>query len=76
MGGFLCNKCSNEVNDVEFLKTMRILTKINLKNATKIVSTNKNYDLYIEKSFAALENKCGIYFKGKEFLLRILKIEG
>ena len=76
MGGFLCNKCSNEINDVNYLKTMRILTKIDLKNATKIVSTDKNYDLYIEKSFEALENKCGIYFKGKEFLLKILKMEG
>ena len=76
MGGFLCSKCSNIKEDVTYLKTMRVLTKIDLKNAIKIKDINKTFDLYIEHAFESLESKCGIYFKGKEFLLRILKMEG
>ena len=76
MGGFLCNKCSHISEDVSYLKTMRILTKINLKNALKITETNANYDIYIGHAFESLENKCGIYFKGKDFLLKVLKMEG
>lgn len=76
MGGFMCHKCSGINEDIDYLKTMRILTKISLSNALKIVEVNKNYDVYIERAFESLENKCGINFKGKDFLLKVLKMEG
>lgn len=74
-GGFLCKKCSEETQSIEFLKSMRVLTKVNFENLMK-ANVNKEYEfLYIVKAFESLENKCGIVFKGKEFLFRVLKME-
>lgn len=75
-GGFVCKNCGGVIQDVNFLKNMRLLTKVNFTNARKIKIENKDIMLYISKAFDSLENKCGILFKGKEFLFRILKMEG
>lgn len=73
-GGFLCKECGGVIQDVEYLKTMRILTKINFENASKVSLKDKDMLIYITNAFESLENKCGIIFKGKEFLFKILKM--
>ncbi len=75
-GGFICKNCGGIIQDIKFLKNMRILAKTTFENARKINIENKDIMLYISKAFDSLENKCGIVFKGKEFLFRILKMEG
>ena len=75
-GGFLCKLCCNTRGDeIEYLKNMRILTKVNYKNLDKV-----NVDLmyaykYIKEVIDLIETKIGIYFKSKAFLLRVLKRE-
>jgi DNA repair protein RecO len=74
-GGFLCKKCSDTLQDIDYLKKIRIITKINFENASKAnLDSEKEKNLYIVKSFESLENKCGIEFKGKDFLFKILKL--
>lgn len=73
-GGFICKDCGGVSQSVEFLRTMRILTKVNFENINKVSLTNNDLILYIDNAFISLENKCGITFKGKEFLFRILKM--
>ena len=74
-GGFLCKSCGGNSKDVTFLKNMRVLTKINFSNIKKASISADNKLLYISHAFESLENKCGILFKGKEFLFRVLKME-
>ena len=75
-GGFLCKNCCNTSgDDIEYLKSIRILTKVNYKNINKI-----NVDLmycykYIKEVINLLEIKIGVYFNSKTFLLRVLKRE-
>jgi len=73
-GGFVCKNCGGVSENITFLKNMRILTKVNFENASKAQIDEKDKMTYIFKSFESLENKCGIVFKGKEFLFRILKM--
>lgn len=73
-GGFLCKECGGVIQDIEYLKNIRILTKINFENANKVTLDDKDIFLYIRNAFESLENKCGIVFKGKEFLFKILKM--
>lgn len=73
-GGFLCKNCGGVSQDVDYLKTMRILTKINFENAKKVILKENDIILYIIHAFDSLENKCGIEFKGKEFLFKIMKM--
>ena len=75
-GGFICKKCGGVSSEIEFLKEMRILSKTNFENITKISVKDKHLNLYILRAFESLENRCGIVFKGKEFLFKILKMEG
>lgn len=75
-GGFVCKKCGGSTHNIEFLKNIRILAKTDFTNIDKVKSEEKYLWLYISRSFEALENKCGIVFKGKEFLFKILKMEG
>ena len=74
-GGFLCKSCGGIASDINFLKNMRILTKINFSNIKKASITLENKLLYISHAFDSLENKCGIVFKGREFLFRVFKME-
>ena len=75
-GGFLCRNCYYGVNDeVTYLKNMRILTKINYNNIEKVDMNLKYAYEYIKKVIRVIENKAGIYFKCKSFLLRVLKKE-
>ena len=74
-GGFVCKKCGGITNDVNFLKNMRILSKINFTNYFKVTVDDEDRLLYLRNSFLSLENKCGIVFKGKEFLFRVFKME-
>ena len=73
-GGFLCKNCCNTLgDDVEYLKNMRILSKVNYENISKV-----NIDIiyaykYIKEVINMIENKIGVYFKSKAFLLRVLK---
>ena len=73
-GGFLCKKCCNTLgDDKEYLKSMRILSKVNYSNLEKV-----NIDFiyaykYIKEVINMLEIKIGVYFKSKSFLLRFFK---
>lgn len=73
-GGFLCKDCSSVVQNIDYLKNMRILTKINFENVIKVKFALKEIFLYIDKAFESLEMKCGIEFKGKDFLFKIFKM--
>lgn len=74
-GGFLCKNCSHENQNVEYLKTVRIMTKINFENIKKVNIKENDSLMYINQAFNSLENKCGIVFRGKEFLFRVYKME-
>ena len=74
-GGFVCKDCGGVSEDVNFLKNMRILCKVNFENATKVDVNDKDKLLYLKNAFDSLENKCGIVFKGKDFLFRVFKME-
>ena len=75
-GGFLCKNCCNTLgDDLEFLKNMRIISKVNYSVLDKV-----NVDLvyaykYIKEVIGMIETKIGIYFKSKAFMLRVLKKE-
>lgn len=75
-GGFLCRRCSNAIaDDTEYLKNMRMLTRVSYSNIDK-VDINLNYAYkYIKETISMIETKSGIYFKSKAFLLRVLKRE-
>jgi len=75
-GGFLCKNCCNTLaDDLEYLKNMRILSKVNYKNLSK-VSVDLIYAYkYIKEVISMIETKTGIYFKSKAFLLKVLKRE-
>ena len=74
-GGYLCKNCCSEVQNVEFLKLVRIMTKINFKNIFKVSLQEKDALMYINQAFISLESKCGIVFKGKDFLFKVYKME-
>ena len=75
-GGFLCKNCCNTVNDdIAYLKNMRILSKVDYKNISKIDIEEIYAYKYIKEVISMIETKIGIYFKSKSFLLRVLKRE-
>jgi DNA repair protein RecO (recombination protein O) len=75
-GGFLCKKCCNTLgDDIEYLKNMRVISKINFTNIDKVSVDSIYVYKYIKEVVSMIENKVGIYFKSKSFLLRVLKRE-
>ena len=74
-GGFLCKRCGGVSQDLDYLKGMRVLTKIDFINARKASISQKLSYIYINEAFESLENKCGISFKGKDFLFKVLRME-
>ena len=75
-GGFLCSNCTSSKKDISYLKEIRIMTKTNFTNADKVNMNGSIVSSYCKHGFEELENKCGIFFKGKDFLFKILKMEG
>ena len=73
-GGFLCKQCANEVKSVDYLRTIRILTKINFENIKKVSIKENDCLMYINQAFISLEEKCGIVFKSKDFLFKIYRM--
>lgn len=75
-GGYLCKNCCNSLNDdLEYLRNIRILAKTNYKNICKVDIDSIYAYKYIREVIRLVENKIGIYFKSKNFLLRIIKGE-
>ena len=75
-GGYLCKHChSASSDDIEYLKNMRILAKTNYSNINKVNVSYLYAYKYIKEVISLIENKIGIYFKSKTFLLRVLKKE-
>lgn len=75
-GGYICKCCYNAVrDDLEYLKNMRIMAKTNYSNVNKVDIDDMYAYKYIKEVISLIENKIGIYFKSKTFLLRILKRE-
>lgn len=75
-GGYLCKNCCSLVNDdIEYLKNMRILCKTNYNNLDKVDIEYIYLYKYVKETINLIENKSGIYFKSKAFLLRVLKRE-
>jgi len=75
-GGYLCKNCCNSLSDdLEYLKSIRILAKINYKNITKVNIDRLFAYKYIKEVINLIESRIGIYFKSKTFLLRVLKEE-
>ena len=74
-GGFICKDCGGINQDINFLKNMRILSKLTFENSSKVNVSDDMKLLYLRNTFDSLENKCGITFKGKEFLFRVFKME-
>lgn len=73
-GGFLCKNCwSLECDDKEYLRSMRLLSKINYKNIEKVEVDDIYAYKYIKEVISMIESKIGVYFKSKSFLLRVLK---
>ena len=73
-GGYLCKKCCNLVgDDIEYLKNMRILSKVDYSNLNKVEMDTIYEYKYIVEVIKLIESKVGIYFKSKSFLMRILK---
>jgi len=63
-GGFMCKNCCNAISDdYDYLKNMRILTKVNYKNIDKVdIDLIYSYK-YIKEVIGMIETKIGIYFK-------------
>lgn len=75
-GGFLCRRCSSLIADeIEYLKNMRLLTRVSYDNISKVDIDLSYAYKYIKETISMIETKSGIYFKSKEFLTRILKKE-
>ena len=75
-GGFLCKKCWNlEKDDISYLKSMRVLSKVNYQNLDKISIDLICAYKYIKEVINMIETKIGVCFKSKAFLLRVLKRE-
>ena len=74
-GGFYCKDCCNGYQDKEYLKHIRIVSKITFENVKKLDLQYPEMSEYIINAFDSLENKCGIVFKGKKFLYKLLKME-
>ena len=75
-GGYLCKKCCNSLNDdIEYLRNVRILAKVNYENIVKVDVDSVYTYKYIKEVISLIESKLGIYFKSKMFLLRVLKGE-
>lgn len=75
-GGYICKKCHKGLSDdLDYLKNMRIMAKINYSNINKVDVSDLYAYKYIKEVISLIENKIGIYFKSKSFLLRVLKRE-
>ncbi len=75
-GGFLCKKCWNLASDdLNYLKNMRVLSKVKYSNLDKVDIDNIYSYKYIKEVINVIESKLGIYFKSKSFLLKVLKRE-
>lgn len=75
-GGYLCKHCYGATSDdFEYLKNMRILAKTSYSNISKVDVSDIYVYKYIKEVIGLIENKVGIYFKSKSFLLRVLKRE-
>lgn len=75
-GGFLCKNCCNTLgDDIEYLRNMRILTKVNYSNIEKVDIDLIYAYKYIKEVIGMIETKIGVYFKSKAFMLRVLKRE-
>lgn len=75
-GGYLCKHCCSLVSDdIEYLKNMRVLSKTNYSNLNKVKIDYMYLYKYVKETISLIENKIGIYFKSKTFLLRVLKRE-
>jgi len=75
-GGYLCKNCCNSVSDdLEYLRNIRILAKVNYENIYKVDIDEMYAYKYIKEVISLIESKLGIYFKSKKFLLRVLKGE-
>lgn len=75
-GGYLCKNCCNSLNDdIEYLRNIRVLAKVNYNNIVKVDIDSIYSYKYIKEVIGLIESKLGIYFKSKMFLLRILKGE-
>lgn len=75
-GGFLCKNCCNTIgDDIDYLKNMRILSKVNYSNIDKVDIDHIYTYKFIKEVINMIEMKTGIYFKSKSFLLKILKRE-
>ncbi len=75
-GGYLCRHCCSLGSDeVNYLHNMRVLSKVNCDNINKVnIDFNDTY-LYIKGVFSIIESKIGVYFKSKNFLLRVIREE-
>lgn len=75
-GGYLCKNCCNSTSDdLEYLKNVRILAKVNYSNICRVDVCDIYTYKYIKEVVSLIESKIGVYFKSKTFLLRILKEE-
>lgn len=75
-GGYLCKNCCHSLSDdIEYLKNIRILAKVNYDNIVKVDVDSIYTYKYIKEVISLIESKLGIYFKSKMFLLRVLKGE-
>lgn len=75
-GGYLCKNCCDSLNDdINYLRNIRILAKVNYENMVKVDVNSVYIYKYIREVFSLIESKLGIYFKSKMFLLRVLKGE-
>lgn len=75
-GGYYCKKCTDKKEaNLDFLKKIRILLKINFANCSKINKIDDNIYKIIENMFDILKTKSGINFYSKELLLKVLKKE-
>lgn len=75
-GGYICKHCYNALgDDLEYLKNMRIMAKTSYSNISKVNIDDVYAYKYIKEVISLVENKIGVYFKSKAFLLRVLKRE-
>ena len=72
-GGYFCKGCNHkEIKDLDFLKEIRILLKINLTNCSKIGVISKKIDNVIINLLEILENQSGIRLNSKKMLFSVL----
>ena len=75
-GGYMCKNCYSHLNDdIDYLRNIRILAKVNYENMSKVNIDSMYTYKYVKEVISLIETKLGIYFKSKMFLLRVLKGE-